>query len=157
MASLHDYLVPIEKLNLGQLLETWKWLTGKDKTVIALTKMGDAILKDSNNSLYHLDTGGGEIELKSKNYLDFFEGKLEGEEYELILLPNLVEELKDKGQMLGMYQVYAFIKIPLLGGTYNTDNIYIVDLYEHYSLTGEFHFKLKDLPAGTDVEVIIAE
>lgn len=151
--DIKKYLIPIDKLDLTKVLSTWNWLIG-DKSIVALTKSGDALLKDNNEHLYFLDIGNGTLEFKADNYNDFFDKKLSNALTEELLLPLVVEKLELHGIQLKIGQVYSYTKLPILGGTYDEKNMFAVDLYEHYSLTGDIHIKLKDLPEGTHVEIL---
>lgn len=48
-----DYVISIQNLDLDKLLLNWKWLS-KKKTIIAITKNGDALLKDTLDNLFFL-------------------------------------------------------------------------------------------------------
>lgn len=150
--DIEKYLIPTDKLDLTKVLSTWIWLTS-DKSIVALTKSGDALLKDNSGHLYFLDVGGGTIELKANNYHDFLENKLSYELTEELLLPAVVDKLEQHGIKLKSGQVYSYTILPIIGGTYDEKNMYALDIYEHYNLTGEIHFQLKDLPDGTKVEI----
>jgi hypothetical protein len=150
--DIEKYLIPTDKLDLTKVLSTWTWLTD-DKSIVALTKSGDALLKDSIGRLYFLDVGGGTIELKANNYHDFLEKKLSYELIEELLLPVVVDKLEQHEIKLNSGQVYSYIILPIIGGTYDENNMFALDIYEHYNLTGDIHFKLKDLPDGTKVEI----
>ena len=157
MTNIKTYIISLDDIDLKRILETWTWLTGENKTVIALTKLGDALLKDTDNKLYFLNTGEGDLKTISENYMDFINAKLDNEVYEELFLPTLVDELNRNDKQLLPKQVYSFYKLPLLGGTYDTENIYVLNLYEHYNLTGEIHLQLKDLPDGTKINIKTVE
>jgi hypothetical protein len=150
--EIEKYLIPTDKLDFSRILSTWTWLTG-DKSIVALTKSGDALLKDNNGNLYFLDVGGGTIELKSNNYSDFFDNKLSYELTEELLLPAVVDKLEQHGITLREGQVYTYSLLPIIGGTYDEKNMFALDLYDHYNLTGDIHFQIKDTPDGTKVEI----
>jgi hypothetical protein len=154
MTDRDAYLIPLQDIDLGAILKTWYWLIGEDKTMVALTKSGDALFKDNNNRLYFLNIGAGTVTTVADNYLDFANGKLSVDLYEELLLTGLVDDLVKSGKALKKNQVYSYIMLPILGGAYDTENMYPVNLYEHYQLTGEIHFQLKDLPNGTEVEIV---
>ena len=154
MKHYNSYIISLTDIDLSMILKTWKWLIEADKTIIALTKMGDASLKDNDNKLYHLDTGLGELNGICENYYDFMEGKVDAKIYDEILLPYLVDELEKCGKILNPKQVFAYYKIPLIGGAYEKGNIYSLNVYEHYSLTGEIHLQLKGLSNGTKIEFV---
>jgi hypothetical protein len=150
--DIEKYLIPLDGLDLIKVLSTWTWLTG-EKSVVALTKSGDALLTDKSGHLYFLDVGGGTLEYKTDNYQDFFDKKLSYELTEELLLPVVVDKLEQHGIVLKPGQVYSYTLLPIIGGTYDEKNMFAVDLYEHYNLTGDIHFQLKDTPDGTYVEI----
>ena len=150
--DIEKYLIPTDKLDLTKVLSTWTWLTD-DKSIVALTKSGDALLKDNNGQLYFLDVGGGTIELKANNFRDFFDRKLSYELTEELLLPAVVDKLEQLGLILKLGQVYSYTTLPIIGGTYDEKNMFALDVYEHYNLTGDIHFQIKDTPDGTKVEI----
>jgi hypothetical protein len=152
MYDLKAYTIPLDDLDLSRVLKTWNWLTGGNKTVIALTKLGDILLKDNQDRLFFLDTGKGKIEIIHEHYLDFVNGKLSNNVYEEILLTILVDKLRSNGKTLKSNQVYSFYKLPVIGGRYIVENIFPLDLYKHYGVTGEINLQLRDLPGGTKIE-----
>lgn len=152
--DIDKYLVPIDNLDLKKVLSTWTWLTG-DKSIVALTKSGDALLKDNSGHLYFLDVGGGTVEVKADNYRDFFDNKLSYELTEELLLTVVVDKLEQHGIKLNARQVYSYTLLPIIGGSQDEKNMFAVDLYEHYNLTGDIHFQLKDSPDGTQVDIVV--
>ncbi|MES2430763.1 MAG: T6SS immunity protein Tdi1 domain-containing protein [Bacteroidota bacterium] len=154
--DVEKYIIPLDKIDLAKILSTWVWLTSS-KSIVGLTKSGDALLKNEQDHLFFLDVGGGTCEFKADNYQDFFDQKLNYELTEELLLPVLVDKLELHGIILKPKQVYSYIILPIIGGAYDEKNIYAVDLYEHYNLTGEMHFQLKDLPDGTKVDTEVKD
>jgi hypothetical protein len=150
--DIEKYLIPTDDLNLTKIVSTWTWLTG-DKSIVALTKSGDALLKDENGHLYFLDVGCGTFELKASNYRDFLDKKLSYDLTEELLLPTVVDKLEQHGIILKPGQVYSYNLLPIIGGTYDEKNMFALDVYEHFNLSGEIHFKIKNMPDGTRVEI----
>lgn len=148
------YLIPLDELDHPRILSTWNWLIG-DKSIIALTKSGDALLTDNDGHLYFLETGGGTIEFKADNFKDFLENKLDEELMNELLLKPVIDRLEEQGKILETKQVYSYTMLPILGGKYDESNRFILDIYEHYNLTGDTHFQLKDTPDGTWVDVVV--
>ncbi|GAA4349177.1 hypothetical protein GCM10023185_05690 [Hymenobacter saemangeumensis] len=151
MEDLSHYLIQTELVDTTKVLSTWNWLIQSDKAIAALTKMGDAVLIDNSNNLYHLDTGLGELYLLGQDRYQFLDGTLNPDVYEDILSLRLVDELEAANKYLETNQVYPFYQLPLMGGAYAADNIYCLDIYEHFGLTGEIHLQLSGLPDGTEV------
>jgi hypothetical protein len=151
------YILPLDTLDLSKILSTWTWLTGKNMDIVALTKAGDALLKDDQGYMHFLDTGNGTMNLISKDYKDFLENKLSENVLEELLLPKLIDRLDRNNIKLKVGQVYSYTMLPILGGMYDEKNMFALDLYEHYNLTGEIHLQLKDMPNGTEVEIDVTE
>jgi hypothetical protein len=152
--DIEKYLISLDNLDLVKILSTWSWLTS-DKSIVALTKSGNALLKDKNNHLYFLDVGSGTLELKADNYHHFLDGKSSYDLSEELLLPIVVDKLDQHGIKLKAGQVYSYRMLPILGGTYDEKNMFALDIYEHYNLTGDIHFKLKDTIDGTQVDILL--
>ncbi|MEO8086698.1 MAG: T6SS immunity protein Tdi1 domain-containing protein [Bacteroidota bacterium] len=144
MYNIEAYTIPIHKLDLPRLLKSWKWLTGEDKTMIALTKLGDVIFKDNQQRLIFLDTGKGKLEIIDEDYRNFTDGNLPNNTYEEMLLTMLVDKLQSSGKTLADNQVYSFYKLPVFGGRFIVENMYVRDLYEHYEATGDAHAQIKE-------------
>jgi len=153
MIDKDNYILVLNGLNLTGILESWMWLTGADKSIVALTKSGDMLLKDSFGKLYFLDTGGGNLEMVANNFADFLENNLSDGQMDELLLPNLIDKLTVDGILLEPGQVYSYLILPILGGPYDSSNMYPLEAYEHYSLTGEMHHKIKDFPDGKHVRI----
>ncbi len=143
MYDLEAYTIPLHNLDLPRVVKTWKWLTGEDKIVIALTKLGDILFRDNKGKLIFLDTGKGKLEIIDEDYRNFTDGNLPNNTYEEILLAMLVDKLQRSGKILKPDQVYSFSILPVLGGRYIVENMYARNLYEHYETTGETHAQLK--------------
>lgn len=157
MTDINDYIVPLNNLDLNRVLNEWRWLTGLDKEIIALTKSGDMLLKGYNDGFYFLDVGNGDLSVIEGKYQDFLNSELPSEIIDEILLTSVVDEFVSSGLILKPNQVYSYTTLPILGGRYDSQNMYPLDLYEHYALTGEIHFKLKDLPDGTNVKIVVTD
>ena len=157
MTDINDYIVPLDNLDLNKVLSEWHWLTGHDKKIVALTKSGDMLLNGDNDDFYFLDLGNGDLSVIEGKYQNFLSSELPSEIIDEILFTSVVDELVSSGLILKPNQVYSYTTLPILGGKYDSQNMYPLDLYEHYTLTGEIHFKLKDLPDGTNVKIVVTD
>lgn len=152
MTGIEKYILNLDNLDIASLLENWTWLT-REKSIVALTKAGDILLKGRTDELYFLDIGIGEIKLISQNYHDFFQNHLSEKVTEELLMPNLVEKLERKYSVLKPGQIFSYNLMPILGGLYDETNMFPLDIYEHFGITGEVHNRLKNLPNGTSIKI----
>ncbi len=153
--QIENYLKNTENLDSQRILKEWLWLVG-DMSIIFLTKAGDLLLKDSDNKLWVLDVGNGNLKLISNNFSDFFNRKLNEDVINEILLPQLIDNLESE-YILKSNEVFSYTLLPIFGGHYDNKNMYPLDIYEHYELCGEIHSKIKDLPDGTEIQMKVIE
>jgi hypothetical protein len=148
----NDLIIDIEQVNVERLIEDWRWLTGKDKTPIIVSSIGDLFLQDTNGGIYWLNVGEGKLS-RVADSADEFEKKLkdDGQVREWFLV-DLIAELKAAGHELKEQQVYSYKKLPILNGDYSVDNFEITDIEVHFSFAGQIHQQVKDLPDGTRID-----
>jgi hypothetical protein len=149
------YLINFTNLDSKRILNEWYWLVG-DKSIIFLTKAGDILLKDADNKLWFLDVGNGELKLISNDCSDFLNGNLEDKLIQELLLPKLIDDLETE-YSLKFNEVFSYTLLPIFGGKYDSKNMYPLDIYEHYELCGQIHFKIKDFPDGTVVQMKVVD
>ena len=152
MIDINNYILPLVNVDLTKILRNWTWLTG-NKSIVALTKAGDIILKDHDNSLYFLDVGNCDLSFISKDFSDFLNNRLSDDIIEKLLFPNIIDKLEHHNINLKPGQVYSYTLLPILGGAYDEKNMFAIDIYEHYDLMGLINYKIKDLADGTKVQI----
>lgn len=147
--TLNDLTVDISHLDKRVLVEDWEWLVGQAKLPILVCAIGDAFLQDTDSGeIYFLNTAFAESqpvaegidELKrmladSAFVMDHFE-------------PEMVQDLRENGVVLKPGEVYSFKKPLVLGGEPILANVEPMDIEVHFSLSGQIHEQVKDLPDG---------
>jgi hypothetical protein len=66
-------------------------------------------------------------------------------------MPDMVALLEARGERLAPGQCYSYQVPPCFGGPLTTDNVRAVPARVHFSVTGQMHRQIKDLPAGTQI------
>lgn len=136
----------------SELLENWTWLTGPGLHPLLFTACGDVFLRDVGDGAVHfLDVNGAQLS-RIADTVQGFEEKLADPAFiDDYLGPRLVEALRRRGKLLAAQRVYSF-RVPLaLGGEVTVENVDVVDLAVHMSLTGQIAHQLKDVPDGAPV------
>lgn len=132
-AGLQELLVP-EPAG-ADLLETWRWLVGKDVEVFKITAFGDMILTNERGQLYWLDIGFGtfdELPATRETWLpDFYSIAFEFVHVRLLL------ELKALDYVRAEDQVFDWIKAPMFGGDRSKDNVQKMPLTVAASSSGQ--------------------
>ncbi len=73
------------------------------------------------------------------------------------MLRPLVDQCRSTGMVLGPTQCYAFTTLPLFGGEYKVDNIWICAWKEWLSFTATIYLQTKDLPNGAKVAIQVVD
>ena len=151
--TLNDLTVNFEHVDSNHLLSDWEWLIGKTKLPILLLASGDAFVQDVNDqAVYFLDVGFGSIE-KVSDSINEFQSLLTKKDFVVDHFGvNMVGDLIQNDVVLKKGQIYS-LDVPLsLGGEYELKNISPTDIEVHFSVAGQIHRQLKDLPEGTVIK-----
>ncbi len=156
--TMNDLTSDFQHLDKAEIVSNWEWLIGKGKQPILITASGDAFLQDLNDSSIHfLDVVAGELSLVTKSFVEFQTLLLNKKFVTEYFFVQMIGELKQAGVNLKKGQVYSF-KVPLvLGGKYETDNVEVTHIYAHFSINGQIHKQVKNLPSGTKIDKIKLE
>lgn len=156
--TLDDLTVNFSHLDREALLADWRWLIGPTKQPILVAAIGDAYLHDPDNGSVHLlDVGGGALEQIADSVDEFRELLADREFVTDSFVPSTIVALRNEGKTLGPGQIYSYLKPPVLGGTYSTSNLEPTDVSVHFSVLGQIHEQVKDLPEGTTIDQIVVE
>jgi hypothetical protein len=146
-----EFTVPF-KLGEEDLFSDWRWLVGETAQPILVTALGDAFMQETDGSVQWLDAGRGEY-TKVAATQDEFKQSMAANADEWFV-PQLVGDLIASDATLGPGQCFSFKKLPVLGGDYDPGNFEPTDLSVHFSLSGQIHQQVKDLPEGTRISSV---
>jgi hypothetical protein len=139
------------------LLSDWRWLIGGAGKPILITSLGDAFVQESDGSVHWLNVEDGSY-TKVATSPDDFQSQLKlSENIESWFVPQLVGDILATGISIGDNQCFSFKKPPVLGGEYEPGNFDATDISVHFSILGQIHKQVKDLPDGTvisDIDII---
>jgi hypothetical protein len=156
--TIDDLTVNFSGVDASVLVEDWRWLVGDQRVPILLTALGDAFLQDvSDGSVHLLAVGPGTIEQVAASFEEFKallnDKEFVGENF----VPRIVVELRGLGQTLAPGQIYGYKIPPVLGGKYSTENLEPTDIRVHFSILGQTHRQLQNVPEGTSIADITIE
>ena len=141
-----------------ELLNDWHWLMPAHLRLWHVTKTGDALLRDPvDGSIHLLDTSRGKVQRIAANESEF--------ESLLNVSANqkrwLMTEIVNGQAMLGMRpaanQCLSFKQPLALGGELDPDNLEVIDIAVHFSISGQIHRQIKDIPPGEPIHQIRIE
>jgi len=151
--TIDDLTVNFDHLDQSKILEDWEWLIGTSKYPVLITAVGDVFVKDvRDGSIHFLTVGDAELRPIASD-LEEFRSLLIDKDFVLdYFAVAAVVALKEAGVELASGQIYS-LKLPaILGGKYVLDNVAPTDILVHFSLAGQIHEQVKDLPPGTKIK-----
>lgn len=135
------------------VLADWRWLTGPKLKLWHVTRAGDALLRSTaDNSIHFLDVVAGKVERIAENEEDFETAVAIQENADRWLMPEVVNGQEALGMLPGADECLSFKIPPILGGTLDPDNFETCCVLVHFSIAGQIHQQIKDLPPGTKIE-----
>lgn len=141
---------PFEAYQQG--LQAWAWLPDLEGKGPAFTNaFGDVFLQDPDGSFWFLDTLEGTLTRRWPDG-DALQAELQTvdgcDEY---LMGGLVEAADAAGLTPGAGQILAFKVAPVLGGTFDVDNVEVFDFVVSLDILGQVHQQVRELPPGARI------
>ena len=152
---MQSALLITESLPLADPLAEWRWKIGGAARILALSRSGDAFVMQPNGRVAWLDTGAGDLEDVAASGADFEHLLEQPDQAARLLLAPVVEEYVRLHGPFPLGKCLGFTKLPVLGGSYSIENRWLAPAVEHFGLTGQLHWQLKDLTEGTNVRIDI--
>ena len=140
------------------LLEDWRWLLGPRLQLWRITKFGDALLLDPDDaSIHFLDVMSGKVERIAQNQAAFESALASNENADRWLMPQIVDGQAALGMTPGTNECLTLKQPPVLGGQIDPNNFETCSVLVHFSIAGQIHQQVKDLPPGTKIGKIKIE
>ena len=150
----HQKYLTTPTIPTDPILQDWRWLIGPTLKLWRITLTGDAFLLDpSDNSIHFLDTISGTIEKVAPNEAGFEAALKTADNADRWLMPHVVKGQAALGMRPGPNQCLSFKIPPALGGQIDPDNIELCEVTVHFSMAGQIHRQVKDLPPGTKISI----
>jgi hypothetical protein len=135
----------------ADLLNDWRWLVGDSVRLLLVSTIGDMFLAGSNGQVLRLDTGTGQLQQIASSVDEFQQLRQQPDSVDQWFIPHLVGDLISSGVRLSPGQCYSYKKPPIFGGEIQSANFEPMDLAVHFSVLGQIHKQVKDLPPGTKI------
>jgi len=149
--NYHSYLAA-NSHSSDEVLEDWRWLIGSQLQLWHVTVMGDALLRNvDDNSIHLLDTMNGSVKRIADSAAAFDVAIASTGNFENWLMPHVVDGQRAMGKRPTENECLSFSHPPALGGQVLPDNIDSCSIPVHFSIAGQIHQQIKDLPPGTPV------
>ncbi len=119
--------------------------------LLLVSAIGDMFLADAQGAVHWLDVGAGKLQKIAQNVDEFKRLIQQRANADQWFIPLLVGDLITSGVRLAPGQCYSYKKPPILGGQIEPSNFEPMDLSVHFSILGQIHRQVKDLPPGTKI------
>lgn len=134
------------------LLSEWRWLIGAGLTLWRVTLAGDVLLSDPANGAVHmLDVAAGTIERVAADTAEFDRRVVDPAFAERIFRTAMLAAAALAGVRPATGKCLSH-RIPLvLGGSNEPANLEACDVSVHFSLAGQIHHRVRELPPGAKI------
>ena len=129
----------------------WSPILPSPVRILQTNLFGDAFVLVDDGTVHMLERASHSAQLIASSEEEFWkevEDDLQGWQ-----LRRLVDECRLAGKILKDGQCYAFTTLPIFGGDYVVENIWVVSWEEWFLLTADIFTQIKDLPDGTTVRL----
>ncbi|MFO1002841.1 MAG: DUF1851 domain-containing protein [Planctomycetaceae bacterium] len=179
--DVNDYLIDHSKLDWQKMLSAWSWLLDDEAEIEPwlMNRFGDLFFLDEEGAVLWLNVTDGELSEVADNADEFFallesssdgsgdddaddavdfedEGEFEDNADDWFLI-GFVDEAVEDGLKPGPGECYGFKVLPVLGGDYSSENLYLSRVEEYWSFCGRVHAQIHGLPDGSEVEIDLPE
>jgi hypothetical protein len=144
-----DYFLPDSPTEAE--LSLWEQLLPPGARSIQANLFGDVFLVDRFGAIHLLDLGACSISQIACSEQAFqLELVLDPQNWQLRGLANACRQV---GMRLRENQCFAFTKLPILGGEYELENVWIAPRDEWFGFTADIWRQIRDLPDGAHVQL----
>ena len=133
------------------LLSEWRWLLGDAYQIVLISSLGDMFLTDASGAIHWLDVGAGRLTEIASSFDEFQQLRQQPANAAEWFVPQLVGGILLTGVRLGPGECFSYKVPPVLGGQMEPSNFEPADLAVHFSILGQIHQQIKDLPDGTSI------
>lgn len=147
--NLNDLTIATDTLDPSRLLKNWQWLLPAEVEILLVTKTADCfVLEPQSGHILFLDTTDGELEQIATDFEQFRtvlgDPDFITDYFSLVLLaPVLEAPMPDNA-------IFALPTPPVLGGSTDTDELTLVDIYQYFEQMGTLWEKLSQIDVPDD-------
>jgi hypothetical protein len=147
----------INKVDVQDITQAWLWKLQDQRRLFLISVVGDLFFIGNKDEVNWLDVGSGDLQTIAEDVDDFKQRLHDSENIENWFLESIVQELYKSGQTLADNEVFSYKTLPIMGGDYNVSNFAPTDMSVHFTLAGQIHEQIKDLPDGTQVNLKVVD
>lgn len=137
---------------IDRLLEDWRWLLPDEVELVVISKFGDAFVRRAKDgAILWLNVAEGVVEQVAPTLEEFQSALTQPEQVNDWFMSEIVEGQAALGMEPGTDECLSYKHPPVLGGCIEPENFEVCDIAVHFSIAGQVHRQVKDLPPGTKI------
>ena len=134
---------------------SWHPLVPAGAKILCTNLFGDTFFVDDAGAVHMLERGATTVQAIAPSEEEFRSAITDDSEG--WQLRPLADRCRSAGKILDEGQCYAFSILPVLGGEYDVENVWVAPWREWFALTADIYNQLKDVPDGTPVRLNVAK
>ena len=148
-----DYFLPpaADKTDLSP----WSSILPSPVRGLRTNLFGDPFLVDAAGAVHMLDRGGCSTERIAASEQEFW--RIIQADSEGWQLRPLADECRRAGKLLADSQCYAFTTLPVLGGEYAVENVWVAPWREWFAFTADIFRQIERVPDGGTVSLNVVD
>jgi hypothetical protein len=151
--NVHDYLIDQEDTDWQSIMQCWSWLLPENFTIWLVTRFADLIFVYEDGSVHLLRSDSGSVEALAESKESFLQKiDIDNNASDWLSIP-LVDKCVSSGMILNKGECYAYKIIPLIGGSYDINNIYKANIVAYLKYLSDISHQLKNVPNGTKINI----
>lgn len=148
-----DYFLP-EPANEADL-SCWSPILPTPVRILQTNLFGDAFVLVGDGTVHMLERASHSAQRIASSEEEF--GREIEDDAHGWQLRRLADQCRSAGKVLADGECYAFTTLPILGGEYTVQNIWITRWQEWFSFTADLFQQIKDLPDGATVRLNVID
>ena len=149
-----ELTIPLDGLDLNNLLREWQWILPETFKPIQLTKFGDWFFTDSAGQVFLLDLVEGNLVQVAESIAEYNTLKDNRDKKSEWFLDGFVFRCDKEALHLRPGECYGWRIHPVIGGKFEFENIQIFSLEVYQSLMGQLLCQWKKLKPGDPIPQI---
>jgi hypothetical protein len=136
-------------------LSAWSPILPKVARILRTNLFGDVFVTDDSGAVHMLERAACSARQIASSEKEFW--RLVHDDGEGWQLRSVADECRRAGKFLADGQCYAFTTLPVLGGKYDAENIWVAHWKEWFFFTADLFQQIKDLPDGATVRLKVVD
>jgi hypothetical protein len=154
MENIQKYFLESQEINWKKYISGYRCFRGMTIQVWFGNLFGDILFRNSDHEVCYFDSSAGDFRKlgnSKDHFLDWLESSKDHQD-DIFMIP-LVDECLKKGMNLQKGECYSFLTLPILGGDFSVENIFVDKMENHYAIASQICNNIEGLPDGTHVEI----